>query len=121
MSPARLKRPIDESTGTIEKRFNSIKVENTEANRQAYRDMLFTTPGFEKHTSGVILFEETLFQKGLDGTPVSQTLAAKGATELVECGPGTVLAGLNKRCAEGVSTSNLNTPDAFAAARAAQA
>ena len=48
-------------------------------------------------------------------------LAAKGATQLVECGPGKVLAGLNKRCAEGVSTSNLNTPDAFAAARAAQA
>ena len=50
-----------------------------------------------------------------------QTLAAKGATDLVECGPGKVLAGLNKRCAEGVATSNLNTPDAFAAARAAQA
>ncbi len=48
-------------------------------------------------------------------------LAAKGATQLVECGPGKVLAGLNKRCAEGVSTSNLNTPDAFAAARAALA
>lgn len=44
-----------------------------------------------------------------------QTLAANGATELVECGPGKVLAGLNKRCAEGVSTANLNTPDAFAA------
>ena len=53
--------------------------------------------------------------------PVVQNLAAKGATNLVECGPGKVLAGLNKRCAEGVSTSNLNTPDAFAAARAAQA
>ena len=68
----------DESTGTIEKRFNSIKVENTEAHRQAYRDMLFTTPGFEQHTSGVILFEETLFQKGLDGTPFPKLLAAKG-------------------------------------------
>lgn len=68
----------DESTGTIEKRFNSIKVENTESNRQAYRDMLFNTPGFEQHTSGVILFEETLFQKGLDGTPFSKLLAGKG-------------------------------------------
>ena len=50
-----------------------------------------------------------------------KALAANGATELVECGPGKVLAGLNKRCADGVSTSNLNTPDAFAAARAALA
>ncbi|MBF4210526.1 ACP S-malonyltransferase [Pseudomonas donghuensis] len=50
-----------------------------------------------------------------------QTLAAKGAVNLVECGPGKVLAGLNKRCADGVNTSNLNTPDAFAATLAAQA
>jgi fructose-bisphosphate aldolase, class I len=68
----------DESTGTIEKRFKSINVENSEPNRQAYRDMLFTTPGFEQHTSGVILYEETLFQKGLDGTPFPKLLAAKG-------------------------------------------
>jgi fructose-bisphosphate aldolase class I len=68
----------DESTGTIGKRFAGIKVENTEANRQTYRDMLFTTPGFKKHTSGVILFEETLFQNGLDGTPFAKLLESKG-------------------------------------------
>ncbi|EPN43651.1 malonyl CoA-acyl carrier protein transacylase [Pseudomonas syringae pv. actinidiae ICMP 18807] len=50
-----------------------------------------------------------------------QFLASQGATQLVECGPGKVLAGLNKRCAEGVITYNLDTPDAFAAARAALA
>ncbi|MDD1014816.1 ACP S-malonyltransferase [Pseudomonas rubra] len=50
-----------------------------------------------------------------------QALAANGAVNLVECGPGKVLAGLNKRCADGVNTSNLNTPDAFAATLAAQA
>ncbi|WP_312934017.1 ACP S-malonyltransferase [Pseudomonas sp.] len=50
-----------------------------------------------------------------------QTLAAQGAVNLVECGPGKVLAGLNKRCADGVTTYNLNTPDAFAATRAALA
>lgn len=48
-------------------------------------------------------------------------LAANGASELVECGPGKVLSGLNKRCAKGVNTYNLDTPDAFAAARAALA
>jgi [acyl-carrier-protein] S-malonyltransferase len=50
-----------------------------------------------------------------------QALAANGAASLVECGPGKVLAGLNKRCADGVTTYNLNTPDAFAATRAALA
>ena len=50
-----------------------------------------------------------------------QNLAAQGAVNLVECGPGKVLAGLNKRCAEGVTTYNFNTPDAVAATRAALA
>ena len=59
--------------------------------------------------------------RSVEGVQSVQSVAAKGATELVECGPGKVLAGLNKRCAEGVSTANLNTPDAFAAARAALA
>ena len=68
----------DESTGTIKKRFDKINVENTESNRQVYRDMLFTTPGFEQHTSGVILFEETLFQKSLAGPSFSELLTSKG-------------------------------------------
>ena len=50
-----------------------------------------------------------------------ELLAVRGVSELVECGPGKVLSGLNKRCAKGVNTHNLDTPDAFAAARAALA
>ncbi|WP_421684241.1 ACP S-malonyltransferase [Stutzerimonas urumqiensis] len=46
-------------------------------------------------------------------------LARQGATDLVECGPGKVLSGLNKRCVKGVATHNLDTTDSFAAARAA--
>ena len=68
----------DESTSTIGKRFDGIKVANTEENRRAYRDMLFTASGMEKYTSGVIFYEETLFQKGADGTPFPQLLAKKG-------------------------------------------
>ncbi|MGE8495979.1 MAG: ACP S-malonyltransferase [Pseudomonas sp.] len=48
-------------------------------------------------------------------------LAEQGVTDLVECGPGKVLSGLNKRCVKGINTHNLDTPDAFAAARAALA
>lgn len=68
----------DESTGTIQKRFDSVKVENTEENRRAYRDMMFSAPGLEKYISGVIFYEETLFQKSADGTPFPQLLAKKG-------------------------------------------
>jgi [acyl-carrier-protein] S-malonyltransferase len=46
-------------------------------------------------------------------------LAEHGVSELVECGPGKVLSGLNKRCVKGINTHNLDTPEAFAAARAA--
>lgn len=46
-------------------------------------------------------------------------LGEQGVTDLVECGPGKVLSGLNKRCVKGVNTHNLDTPDALAAARAA--
>lgn len=48
-------------------------------------------------------------------------LSEQGVTDLVECGPGKVLSGLNKRCVKGINTYNLDTPDAFAAARAALA
>jgi fructose-bisphosphate aldolase class I len=68
----------DESGGTIKKRFDVIGVESTEANRQAYRDLLFTTPGSEDYISGVILFDETIRQTALDGTPFPQLLASKG-------------------------------------------
>jgi len=69
----------DESTGTIGKRFDKIKVENTEANRRAYRELLFTTPGdWGKFIGGVILYEETLFQKTEDGKPFPELLREKG-------------------------------------------
>ena len=64
----------DESTPTIKKRFDSISVESTEANRRAYRELLFRTPGVADFISGVILFDETLRQKAADGTPFAKVL-----------------------------------------------
>mgnify|MGYP006274798213 CR=1 FL=1 len=52
----------DESTGTIGKRFEAIGLDNSEAHRRAYRSLLATAPGLAESISGVILFEETLFQ-----------------------------------------------------------
>src|SRR5947208_10047780 len=68
----------DESSGTCEKRFQSVKVESTEENRRAYRQLLFSTPGVEQFLSGVILFDETARQKANDGTPFPQYLEKKG-------------------------------------------
>ena len=68
----------DESTSTIKKRFDSIGLESTEDNRRAYRDLLFTTERAEQYISGVILFDETIRQQSLDGTPFPKLLEQKG-------------------------------------------
>jgi fructose-bisphosphate aldolase, class I len=68
----------DESDGTIKKRFDSIDVESTEDSRRAYRELLFTTPGVEEFISGVILFDETIRQSALDGTPFPRLLESRG-------------------------------------------
>jgi fructose-bisphosphate aldolase class I len=65
----------DESTSTIGKRFNTIKLESTEENRRAYREMLFTAPDASQYISGVILYDETIRQKTKDGTPFPAYLA----------------------------------------------
>ena len=103
----------DESTGTIEKRFTSIKVESTEENRRAYRDMLFSARGLGQYISGVILYDETMRQKSSDGTPFVELLSRNGilpgikvdtgAKPLALCPGETVTEGLDnlaKRCAE---------------------
>jgi fructose-bisphosphate aldolase class I len=103
----------DESTGTIGKRFDAIQVESTPATRQAYRNLLFTTPGFEEFVGGVILYDETIRQSADDGTPFAELLASKGVVPgiKVDTGakplarhPGEVvtfgLDGLPERCAE---------------------
>jgi fructose-bisphosphate aldolase class I len=68
----------DESSGTIEKRFDSISLESTEESRRAYRDMLFTTPSLEQWVSGVILYDETIRQSSADGTPFPGLLGGRG-------------------------------------------
>jgi fructose-bisphosphate aldolase, class I len=68
----------DESTSTIGKRFNSIKLESTEESRRTYREMLFTTPGASEFISGVILYDETMRQKTKDGVPFPAYLSKQG-------------------------------------------
>lgn len=70
----------DESTSTIKKRLDGIGVESTETSRRDYREMLFRTEdAMSKCISGVILYEETLFQKAVDGTPFVDLIKAAGS------------------------------------------
>jgi fructose-bisphosphate aldolase class I len=68
----------DESSPTIKKRFDTIKVESTEENRRRYREILFTSAGIERNVGGVILFDETLRQSTKDGIPFAQLLSSRG-------------------------------------------
>jgi len=81
----------DESTGTIGKRFDNIKLENSEENRRRYREILFTTPDFEKYISGVILYEETTTQSTKDGKKFVELLKEKGVLPGIKLDTGTAI------------------------------
>src|SRR5438874_2613635 len=80
----------DESSGTCEKRFQTVKVECTEENRRSYRQLLFGTPGIEQYISGVILFDETARQKSSDGMPFPEYLQKKGIIPGIKVDKGLV-------------------------------
>ena len=78
----------DESTGTIQKRFDAISVENTEANRRDYRELMFRSAQGMKAISGVILFDETIFQDAADGTPLVKLIEDAGAVPGIKVDEG---------------------------------
>jgi fructose-bisphosphate aldolase, class I len=79
----------DESTGTIQKRFDKIGVSNTEDNRRDYRELLFRTEkAMREHISGVILFDETIRQKAKDGTSLVKLIADAGAVPGIKVDAG---------------------------------
>ena len=79
----------DESTGTIKKRFDAINVECTEDNRRDYREMLFRASEGMRHISGVILYDETIWQKAKDGTPLVEIIKKAGALPGIKVDEGT--------------------------------
>src|SRR5262249_45955487 len=96
----------DESSGTIKKRFDAIGVESTEDMRRDYPEMLFRSAEGMKHISGVILYDETIWQKAKDGTPLVDLIKKagsipgikvdEGTKPLPECPGEVVTAGLDK-------------------------
>ncbi len=79
----------DESTATIGKRFETINLTSTETSRRDYREMLFRADEAMKACiSGVILYEETLFQKAADGTPLVDVIRAAGAVPGIKVDTG---------------------------------
>jgi fructose-bisphosphate aldolase class I len=80
----------DESSGTIKKRFDAIKVESTEESRRDYREMLFRShEAMKQYISGVILYDETIWQDAKDGTPLVKLIEQSGAIPGIKVDEGT--------------------------------
>ena len=79
----------DESSSTIQKRFDAIGVESTADNRRDYRELLFrSTEAMKSYVSGVILFDETLRQSAKDGTPLVKLIEQAGAVPGIKVDSG---------------------------------
>ncbi len=80
----------DESTGTIKKRFDAINVASTEESRRDYREMLFrSSEAMSQYISGVILYDETIWQNARDGTPLVKIIEQSGAIPGIKVDEGT--------------------------------
>ena len=89
VSPGKGILAADESTGSITKRLESINMPSTEDIRRDYREMLFTAKdAMSAYISGVILYDETLRQKGKDGTPLVDIIKASGAVPGIKLDTG---------------------------------
>ena len=80
----------DESSATIQKRFDAIGVESTATHRRDYRELLFrSTEAMKNHISGVILYDETIRQTAQDGTPLVKLIEQAGALPGIKVDKGT--------------------------------
>lgn len=78
VSPGKGLLAADESDKTCQKRFDSVGVECTEETRREYRELLFATSDAEQFMSGIILYDETFWQKTGDGKEFRDYLTGRG-------------------------------------------
>lgn len=80
----------DQSPGSVKKMFDPFGIENSDDNRRALRELLFTTDKVEQFISGVILHQETMHQKDFNGKPFPQVLWDKGIVPGIKLDQGKV-------------------------------
>ncbi|HUQ30299.1 MAG TPA: class I fructose-bisphosphate aldolase [Candidatus Paceibacterota bacterium] len=79
----------DESVASADKRLALYGIEGSAETRRKFRDLFLNAPGSEDYLSGVILFSETLGQKGDDGVFFPLTLAKRGIAPGIKVDEGT--------------------------------
>ena len=73
----------DESIDTATKRLESIGVESNVENRRRYRELFLSAENVENFISGIILADETFWQKNNNGENFSDDLIKKGILSIV--------------------------------------
>jgi len=80
----------DESSPSCKKRFDGVGVECTEETRREYRGLMFTTPNAKDHMSGVILYDETFWQKTDDGQAFPEFMKGHGVIPGIKVDKGLI-------------------------------
>ena len=79
----------DESVNSATKRLSDFGIPAGEEMRRQFRDLFLNAPGMEEYLSGVILFSETMLQKGNDGMLFPDSLSARGVLPGIKVDGGT--------------------------------
>ena len=79
----------DESTGTMTKRLDSVKVESTSENRLLFRETLFSSTSMKDCIGGVILYDETIKQNTSSGKTIPELIKSFGAIPGIKVDTGT--------------------------------
>ena len=69
----------DESTNTMTKRLESVKIHSDENNRLIFRQTLFSSLSMKECIGGVILYDETIRQKTSSGKTIPELINASGS------------------------------------------
>jgi fructose-bisphosphate aldolase, class I len=79
----------DESVVSATKRLAHYGISASTDSRRQFRDLYLNAPGIEEYLSGVILFSETLVEKGNDGNFFSVSLQTRGIAPGIKVDLGT--------------------------------
>ncbi len=78
----------DESTGTMTKRLENVKVESTAKNRLLFRETLLSSSGMKRYIGGVILYDETIKQSTSSGKKIPELISSSGAVPGIKVDTG---------------------------------
>ena len=84
----------DESTGTMTKRLDNVKVPSTSENRLLFRETLFSSASMTECIGGVILYDETIKQKSSMKKYIPELISSMGSHPGIKVDTGAkILAG----------------------------